>query len=117
MGTEETRRAADKRRFPRQGLRIPCGFSCGQEEGRGFVVDVSAGGLFLQTMTRLEPGREVRLRLDPPDAPAIEILGTVARTRVGHREAVSVVRPGVGVQIDAAPEAWYQLVLDATHRG
>lgn len=115
MGGGEAGRV-EKRRFPRQGLRIPCGFRSGGEEGRGFVTDVSAGGLFLQTMARLEPGREVHLSLHPPDAPAIEVLGIVARSRVGHRDAVSVLRPGIGVQIEAAPEAWYQLVLEATHR-
>ncbi|MDX1648995.1 MAG: PilZ domain-containing protein [Myxococcota bacterium] len=113
MASERPGRS-DKRRFPRQGLRIPCAFRSGEDRGRGFVIDVSADGLFLQTMSRLEPGREVHLHLDPPEGPAIELIGCVARSRKGHRDAVTVVRPGIGVQLTSAPESWYALVLAAT---
>lgn len=106
----------EKRRFPRHAFRIPCTFRVGGDEGRGFVTDVSAGGLFLQTVTRVEPGLEVLLTLELHEGPPLQLHGVVARTRVGHRSAATVLRPGFGVHLDAAPEAWFQLVLSLCQR-
>jgi len=108
--------SANKRRFPRQTHRVPCQFRGDGEEGRGFVTDVSASSLFIQTVTRLEVGLRIRVVLEPYEAPPIELSGVVARAPTPHRSATSVVRSGVGVQLDAAPEAYFQLLVEISER-
>lgn len=102
----------ERRRFQRQPIRIPCRFRIGDRQGRGFVTDISAHGLFLQTTTALEDAAEIRLDLDPRRGPPIQLLGHVVRVRASHRDAIAVHRPGAGVRLASAPEAWFQLVLD-----
>jgi hypothetical protein len=107
----------ERRRFPRHPMRIPCRFRIGDRQGQGFVTDLSAHGLFLQTTTPLEDGAEIRLDLDPRRGPPLQLLGKVVRVRASHREALAVQRPGAGVRITSAPEAWFQLVLEPSPQG
>lgn len=107
---------AERRRFPRQGFRLPCAFEAGEDRGRGFVTDVSATGLFVQTMHSVPAGAEVTLHLEPHDAPPLTLRGSVARARRGHRAATTVVRPGFGVRLEAPPETWFALLQTLERR-
>lgn len=116
MGEKRKREHANTRRFPRQTHRVPCHFRAGGEEGRGFVIDVSASGLFIQTVARLEVGLQIQVVLEPYDAPAIDLSGVVARAPTPHRSATAVVRSGVGVRLDGAPEAYFKLLMELSDR-
>jgi Tfp pilus assembly protein PilZ len=104
---------ANDRRFERHRARIACRIKVGTEEQRGFVTDISAGGLFLETRRALDADTKLVLTLDLSDDSApLVLMGHVARARRSHRSVASVVSPGIAVELESAPEAYFQLVLD-----
>ncbi len=81
------------------------------ESHKGFVLDLSARGLFVQTVATPPKGTEVRLKLyDHGDTP-MELVARVARLRSSHRSLAAVEARGLGLQIESAPEAYFALVL------
>lgn len=101
----------EKRRFDRIRGRIPCTIRSGDEEHRGFATDLSASGLFLQSRTKFEAGQKLTVELEHDGASPIVLTATVARTRVSHRSAMVVAPPGLGLLLESAPEAYFQLIL------
>lgn len=101
---------AEKRKFERHAWRSPCTFLLDGRQHRGFVTDASARGFFLQTTAQVSPGMEIVATLDV-EGGAIELIGSVSRTRGAHRETSALGRPGVGVEIQSAPEEYYRLIL------
>jgi hypothetical protein len=103
----------ESRRFERYRGRLPCVvLDESQESNKGFVTDLSANGLFLQTTQHLPNGTRVTLQLDLDGQPTLTLLGCVARERKSHRTIGSVAYPGVGIKLDSAPEAYFQLMID-----
>ncbi|MCG8590390.1 MAG: PilZ domain-containing protein [Proteobacteria bacterium] len=101
----------ERRRFARCKHRVPCILHAGGESHRGFVIDLSARGMFLQTNASVPEGSSLRLELQPRDE-KIEVLATVARRRKPHRSAFPVMVAGIGLEIGSAPESYYQLVAE-----
>ncbi len=105
-------RVAEKRKFNRHDCRIRCIFvDCGVERS-GFVTDLSASGLFLQTSSRPDTGAQIRLELETGEAERLQLSGTVVRWRRTHRSVLAMVPTGVGVHLDVVPEAYFQMVMD-----
>ena len=100
----------NRRKFERLQCRLPCVFRVEGVEHRGFVVDISANGLFLQTPVQTEPGTEITLTLETEDGAPFDVNGSVARAKKSHRGATSVLRGGFGVAVESAAEAFFQLV-------
>ena len=101
-----------KRKFEREARRFSCEFRTQGENYRGFVHDLSARGLFLQTVAVPPEGSEVRLKLYDPQEQPIELVARVARLRSSHRSLSALETGGIGLRIESAPEAYFQLVLD-----
>jgi Tfp pilus assembly protein PilZ len=75
------------------------------------VLDVSAGGLFVQTNASPAPGTPVRLELRVPGLPApIEMQAKVARKRIVPPRLRALLKGGIGIQLDNPPEEFYALV-------
>ncbi|MEM7408758.1 MAG: PilZ domain-containing protein [Myxococcota bacterium] len=103
----------DERRFERERIRIPGSVHCGGETLRGFVSNLSATGLFLETRSPAPPaGQDVRVELVRSENETFEILGRVARVVGGHRAAAPVARQGFGIALTSAPEAFYAWVAE-----
>jgi hypothetical protein len=100
---------SNKRRYNRHSYRIPCKFRVDGTDYRGFVTNISARGFFIQSNILPTEGGEVlvEIRTDPP----MQIVGSIARRRDRHRELVAVDSAGLGVEVDSAPEAYYQLMM------
>ena len=52
-----------RRRYERVKRRFPCEFLIEGQRYRGIVVEVSRGGLFVQTDASTAPGKEIELHL------------------------------------------------------
>ena len=81
------------------------------ESFKGFVLDLSARGLFVQTGATPPEGTEVRVKLYDHGDSAMELIARVARLRSSHRSLAAVEARGLGLRIESAPEAYFALVL------
>jgi len=95
--------------------RIPCEFEVDGQVRSALVVDVSSGGLFLQTDAPIALGSDLTLRLRDERAGELELRGRVVRRRFTPAVIAALIPRGVGMQILAAPERYQDLLspLDA----
>jgi c-di-GMP-binding flagellar brake protein YcgR/Tfp pilus assembly protein PilZ len=100
----------ERRGSDRIRRRISCAFEHEGERRDALVVDLSAGGLFLQTDAALPLGSELRLCLRPEGLGELELRGRVARRRFTPAVISSLLRRGVGIQLLAAPESYRELL-------
>jgi hypothetical protein len=100
----------ERRGSDRIRRRVPCTFRYEDEAHQALVVDVSAGGLFLQTDAGLALGSELTLQLRDPACGEIELRGRVVRRRFTPAVIARWIRRGVGVQILAAPERYREVL-------
>ena len=101
---------AEKRIYLRHPRRMPCVFNVDGEQHRGFISNVSASGFFVQSSSRAEPPAQVIVTIDN-EGETIVVSGHVARRHKSHRSVAAVDRPGLGIQIDSAPESYFRMVL------
>jgi hypothetical protein len=105
------RQSSDRRGAARIKKRIPCEFASDGKKMRGFVLDVSPEGLFVQTLKPINPGREIAVTFKLPNSDqAIELRGCVVRNRQVPRHLASVTTAGVGLQINNAPPEYFEFV-------
>jgi hypothetical protein len=102
----------ENRMFARSTCRIPCEFSIAGKARSGFVIDISASGVFIQTNAVAEPGAEATITIRPSKAEPITITATIARKLQGHRSMTTVRAKGIGLSIHNAPEAFFALVAN-----
>jgi hypothetical protein len=75
------------------------------------VLNVSRGGLFVQTSARARPGDRVRIALNASArAGAIGLEARVVWKRVSPPQLQSVTQGGVGLEIKLASEAYYDFL-------
>lgn len=103
---------SEHRRFGRHACRIPCRLRIDETEYSGFVTDLSANGLFVHCSHRVESGTKVVVTFDAGGHDKLVLIGAVTRERRVHRGVSAVVKPGLGIGIESAPEAYFQLVMD-----
>jgi Tfp pilus assembly protein PilZ len=97
---------------PRFKKRMPCRVRVGDSQYGGLVLNVSRGGVFVQTSARAEPGAEVWLELQPEATRGVIEMGAqVVWQRVVDARFRSVATGGVGLKIRSAPEPFYTLLL------
>lgn len=103
--------AGDRRVYKRFRHRLSCDLHLDGTDHKGFLVEVSARGLFVETRATADEGTAVSVRLRPSNGEPVEVLGRIARVRKAHR-AVKVVRtPGLGIEVTAADEPFFALVM------
>src|SRR5262245_14695063 len=109
-GRSRAGRGMNRRGSQRIKRRIPCEFDYDGHTYAGIVVDLSSGGMFLQTDTAIDPGSELAVRLRPERAPEIEVRGRVVRRRFTPAVLASMIRRGVGVHLLHPPQAYFELL-------
>ena len=101
----------NRRRMPRTKMRMACTLHLEESRHSGMVLDVSAGGLFIQTNASPAPGIPVRVELRVPGLPEpIEMQATVARKRMVPPRLRALLKGGIGLQLENPPEEFYALV-------
>jgi len=98
----------------RSSLRINLALEIGYRSAGAFLisysVNLSRGGLFIETQTPLPTGTPVDLKINTPDEETIAIRGTVAWVRLAS-EGEGAEPPGMGIAI-ATMEDRYGLLID-----
>jgi Tfp pilus assembly protein PilZ len=90
--------------------RLPCRLEVPNGAYSGMVLNLSRGGLFVQTSAAAGPGEAVHLDLSLADADAIGLDTRVVWRRVVAPHLRSVSTGGMGVHIQYAHDAYFGLV-------
>ena len=99
------------RRFERKKRRMPCDVVFEGRQHSGLVLDVSPGGLFIQTSAKAKPGDRLDLKLSlPGEAQKLPLQVEVVRRVVVPARLLAVAHGGVGVRILNAPEVYYNFM-------
>jgi Tfp pilus assembly protein PilZ len=90
---------------------MPCNVTFEGQQHSGLVIDVSPGGLFIQTSAKAKPGDQLDLNLSlPGEARKLPLQVEVVRKVVVPPRLLAVAHGGVGVRILNAPEAYYKFM-------
>ena len=90
---------------------MPCEIVFEGERAKGFVLDLSAGGLFIQAQTRIGPGTPLEIRLGgSATAAEITLQAEVVRSRRVPLQLASTAGRGIGVRLLEAPAEYYELL-------
>lgn len=97
-----------RRRHKRLKRRIPCEITVGSQSSQGIVLDVSPGGLFVQTNATLEGAGEVIVCLAPDGYPEMVLRMRLARVKRVPPRLQGVITGGIGLEVlEAPPEFAY----------
>jgi len=100
--------------FPRFKKRVPCRFDIDETNHRGFVLNLSHGGLFVSSRVIPQVGSRLSLHLSPTGADeAIPLDALVVWKRKVHPDMANIRDPGVGLEIVESNDAYERLVADA----
>jgi uncharacterized protein (TIGR02266 family) len=107
MADDKDRRSGkDRRKLKRLVKRIPAAFECAELRGRGYIKNVSKGGLFLRTDALPAAGTAVRVLFHNRDGTKVEVSGTVAWNTSQLDRKHDEVRPGFGIFFDSSEDAY-----------
>jgi len=76
----------------------------------GCTLDVSAGGIFLNTRAKLRPGSHVLGRLSLPNGRQAEVHGIVAWSRETPHALNSIARGGLGLRLVWADSMYFDFL-------
>lgn len=98
--------------------RMPCRVNVDGDSCGGLVLNISRGGVYVQTSARAEPGAEVWLELQSqlPHG-SIQVGAQVVWKRVVDARLRGVASGGVGLKIRTAPESYYALLMALSRAG
>ncbi len=91
---------------------MACKFEHGGHDCNGIVFDLSARGMFICTTKQPAIGTEIKILLHEPASGEITLRCRVARLRKSHSSAAAIIAAGFGVEIDYAPEAFFELLVE-----
>ena len=104
-----------KQKEPRTKKRLTCTLEVAGHRHSGIVLDVSPGGLFVQTRAKSETGAEVRIELTVPGASEpLSLTAVVVWQNIVPQQLISVARGGLGFTIVRAPEEYFAFVASFT---
>jgi hypothetical protein len=94
--------------FERKRRQMPCTLTLDGRNHGGLILDVSPGGLFVQTSAKAKPGDQLELQTTLPGVEGrVRMQVEVVRKVVVPTHLLKVARGGIGVRIINAPEAYY----------
>ncbi len=106
-----------QRRSPRIRRRFPCEIVGTHARASGVVLDLSEGGLSVQTEFPFEPGDSLQLCLQPPERSEIGVEGLVWHARRVRQRWSGDVLSVLGLMLSEAPDEYGKLVSKAPPRG
>jgi len=90
---------------------MPCTLRVDGKHHGGLILDVSPGGLFIQSSAKIKPGDRLEIQTTLPDVDGrIQMQVEVVRKVIAPSHLIKVARGGVGVRILSAPESYYQFM-------
>lgn len=101
------------RRQPRLPISLEVAYRTAGAFLVSYSINLSKGGIFLETATPLEIGEHVALKFDVPGVGPLEVEGTVAWVRTGTLDGLP---DGMGIQFDQLDQR-YGEIIDEMVRG
>jgi len=99
--------------FERKRRQMPCTLMLDGRHHGGLILDVSPGGLYIQSSTKIKPGDQLEIQMTIPGVEGRHQLQVeVVRKIIVPARLLKIARGGVGVRIINAPEAYYQFMDD-----
>lgn len=99
--------------FQRKRHQTPCTLMLDGRHHGGLILDVSPGGLYIQSSAKIKPGDQLEIQMTIPGVEGRHQLQVeVVRKVIVPARLLKVARGGVGVRIINAPEAYYQFMVD-----
>src|SRR5438270_7595940 len=95
------------RRQPRLPISLEVAYRTAGAFLVSYSINLSKGGIFLETATPLEIGEHVSLKFDVPGIGALEVDGTVAWVRTGSLDGLP---DGMGVQFDQLDQQYGETI-------
>ena len=97
--------------FERKRRQMPCTLTLDGRNHGGLILDVSPGGLFIQSSAKVKPGDQLEIQTTLPGVEGrVRMQVEVVRKVIVPSQLLKVARGGVGVRIINAPEGFYQFV-------
>jgi hypothetical protein len=97
--------------FERKRHQMPCTLTLDGRNHGGLILDVSPGGLYIQSSAKIKPGDQIEIQMTIPGIDGRHHLQVeVVRKVVVPARLLKIARGGVGVRIVNAPEAYYQFM-------
>jgi len=97
--------------FERKRRQLPCTLTLDGRNHGGLILDLSPGGLFIQSSAKIKPGDQLEIQTTLPGVEGrVQMQVEVVRKVVVPAHLIKVARGGVGVRIINAPEAYYQFM-------
>jgi len=97
--------------FERKRRQMPCTLTLDGRNHGGLILDVSPGGLFIQSSAKIKPGDQIELQTTLPGVEGrVRMQVEVVRKVIVPAHLLKVARGGVGVRIINAPEGYYQFM-------
>jgi uncharacterized protein (TIGR02266 family) len=101
------------RRQPRLPISLEVAYRTAGAFLVSYSINLSKGGIFIETAQPLEPGEQLTLRFDVPGAGELEVAGMVAWVR---QQSADGLPDGMGIQFDELDSRWGD-VIDEMVRG
>ena len=97
--------------FERKRRQMPCTLTLDGRNHGGLILDVSPGGLYIQSSAKIKPGDQIEIQMTIPGIEGRHQLQVeVVRKVIVPSQLIKVARGGVGVRIVNAPEAYYKFM-------
>jgi len=97
--------------FERKRRQLPCTLTLDGRNHGGLILDLSPGGLFIQSSAKVKPGDQIEIQTTLPGVEGrVRMLVEVVRKVITPSHLIKVARGGIGVRIINAPEAYYQFM-------
>ena len=98
----------ERRKARRISHRLACEFDVEDRTHRGFILNLSREGAYLQTELALSPGSELSLRIEGPGFPECELLARVAPRILVPGPRSKTVRKGIGLALIDPPALYWE---------
>ncbi len=99
--------------FERKRRQMPCTLMLDGRHHGGLILDVSPGGLYIQSSAKIKPGDQLEIQMTIPGLEdRLRLQVEVVRKIVVPARLLKIAHGGVGVRIINAPEAYYQFMDD-----
>jgi uncharacterized protein (TIGR02266 family) len=108
---------ADRRRAPRVLVDLEVDYASEENYLFAYITDISATGIFVRTTTPEEPGTQLNLRFQMPDAQEkIEIEGEVIWVNPYRPGAPDNLHPGMGIRFVELDDETREQLLELIRR-
>ena len=99
----------ERRKSQRVRCRLACQIHAAHDRAEGTILDMSEGGLSVQTGYKADQGDALRIRIQAPDGP-LEVEAIVWHSRLVRPRGSTETFMALGLMISKAPDRYFHLI-------